>query len=867
MFFKRVFVLILMLFSSVSLAFTPTQAQIEQFKKLPKAQQEALAKQYGINLSSLGNVSQQSETSIQAKQSVNEREPGATEQKSETGRLNPTDKPLQPFGYALFSGSPTTFAPPENASVPDTYVLSRGDVVNVTFYGKESASHTLKIDNEGRLLIPNFSPEQVAGLKYGEFKNLIKNKVEKEAIGLNVFVSMSRLNPMRILVVGEAYKPGSFMVSPLSTVTHALYASGGLTDIASLRNIQVKRNGKTVATLDLYDLLLDGNTEGDINLRSGDVVFIPSVGPQITVKGAVKREGVFELTQEDDQASLVKMFGGFKENAFTKNVTVRRIVGGAKSRIISADFSESTSGFSPKAGDLLTVKEVSKAVTDSVTLIGAVVRPGSYEWYEGITVDKLFQNFRDDLLPQADFNYSILVREKSALGEIEVFQFSLSDALQSKNVALEKNDEIYIFSRFQKKDVEELALENLALTEEQKRQQEKVKLWHIFEFEQFKNTVQLSNEISENKFTNFNTPEDKIYASFSRKKLLKPVLKRLEFQSSNLTKSRILEVRGQVRFPGKYPLSSNSTVEKAIKAAGGLLESAFTEKAELTRFINTESSLFEHYQIDINDEKVLAMQLEGKDTLNVLMQPNWQDDYKVNLAGEVRFPGTYTVNRGETLYDVIERAGGLSAHAEPKAAIFTRNAIKKQEQAQLSKLSEELRKEIASKSFQQSVGGGSSINYDEVSRLLNDLASVEAVGRLVIDLPGILNKEELLILQDGDSLFVPGRQDSVSIIGEVNYSSSHLYKSGVSIEQYLELSGGIKDRANEEQIYVIKANGAVFIPKSSGWFSVNYQSQLEPGDTIVVPMDPSYMDSLTLWNTATQILFQLSTSIAAISRI
>ncbi len=867
MFFKRVFVLTLMLFSSISLAFTPTQAQIEQFKKLPRAEQEALAKQYGINLSSIGDVTQHSQTSTQEKQSVNEREQAVAEQKNKIERLNPTDRSLQPFGYALFSGSPTTFAPPENASVPDAYVLARGDVVNVTFYGKESASHTLKIDNEGRLSIPNFSPEQVAGLKYGEFKKLIQNKIEKEAIGLNVFVSMSQLNPMRILVVGEAYKPGSYMVSPLSTVTHALYASGGLTDIASLRNIKVKRNGKTVVTLDLYDLLLDGNTEGDINLRSGDVVFIPSVGPQITVKGAVKREGIFELTQKDDQASMIKMFGGFKENAFTKNVTVRRIVDGAKSRIISADFSESTSNFLPTAGDLITVKEVSKAVTNSVTLIGAVVRPGSFEWYEGITVDKLFQNFRDDLLPQADFNYSILVREKSTLGEIEVIQFSLSDALQNKNIALNKNDEIYIFSRFQMKQVEELALANLALTSEQKRQQEKVKLWHAFEFEKFKSSISLPTDTLEGALATQTKPEKKEFANFSRRELLKPVLKRLEFQSSNLTKPQILEVRGQVRFPGRYPLTSNSTVGKAIKAAGGLLESAFTAKAELTRFINTKANLFEHLQIDINNEKVLDMQLEGKDTLNVLMKPNWQDDYNVELAGEVRFPGTYSVNRGETLYDVIERAGGLSDHAEPKAAIFTRKAIKKQEQAQLAKLSDELRREIASKSFQQSVGGGSSINYDEMNRLFNDLANVKAVGRLVIDLPDILQKEELLILQDGDALYVPGRQDSISIIGEVNYSSSHLYKPDVSIEQYLELSGGIKDRANEEQIYVIKANGAVFIPRTSGWFSVNYQSQLEPGDTIVVPMDPSHMDSLTLWNTATQILFQLSASIAAITRI
>ena len=249
------------------------------------------------------------------------------------------------------------------------------------------------------------------------------------------------------------------------------------------------------------------------------------------------------------------------------------------------------------------------------------------------------------------------------------------------------------------------------------------------------------------------------------------------------------------------------------------------------------------------------------------MHPNWQDSYKVHLKGEVKFPGTYTVSRGETLQNLLARAGGLSEFAESKAAIFTRDSIKKQEQEQLSKLSNELRKDIASKSFQKSIGMNNSLGYDEMNKLLNDIANVKAIGRLVIELPSILNKQDNLVLQDGDTLYVPGKQDSVSIIGEVNYASSHLFKAGVSIDDYLALSGGVKDRANEEQIYVIKANGAVFIPKSSGWFSVNYKNELEPGDTIVVPMDASHMDNLTLWSTATQIFYQLGVGLAAIARI
>lgn len=858
--------MIIVLFSSMTLAFTPTAEQIEQFKKLPKAQQEALAKQYGIDISSLNNMTNKSQPQDVVQPSVNQRDLIEVEDESKKLDLNPEKAPLKPFGYELFAGEPTSFTPPENLVVPEEYVLGRGDSINVNFYGKESNSYTLTIDNEGRLSIPNFSPVQVAGLRYGELKSLIKNKIAKEAIGLNVFISIAQLRPISVLVVGEAYKPGRYLLSPLSTATHALYASGGLSEIASLRNIQVKRAGKTIAILDLYSLLLDGDTKGDVSLRSGDVILIPSVGPQIKVEGAVKREGIFEIAENDTQAYLVKMFGGFKENAFTKGVFVRRVIDGSVTRAITADFSQENN-YTPQSGDQLFIREVNSEVNDSVTLIGAVVRPGLYEWVPGITVDQLFKNFRDDLLPQVDYDYAIITREKSLLGDIEIIQFSLAEALKEKNVSLEKNDEIFVFSRFQYKSVEEEALENLALTEAQKLQQHKVKLWHLYEYQNFESKVTgFEPMLIDSVEVEVENIEQEL-AVFSRQTLLKSVLNRLKYQESVSGRSSTFEVLGQVRFPGKYPLPAGANIADAISASGGLLESAFTEKAELTRFVNQSDSQFEHIQVDISDSSVLRMSLQHKDTLNILKKPNWHDGYKVTLEGEVRFPGTYTVNRGETLKDVLKRAGGLSKYAEPKAAIFTRESIKEQEQLQLAKLSDELRKDIASKSFQKSIGMNTSISYDEMNKLLKDLASVKAVGRLVIDLPDILAKRDTLVLQDGDALYIPGKQDSVSIIGEVNYASSHLYKPGVSIDQYLELSGGVKDRAKEDQIYVIKANGAVFIPQSSGWFSVNYNNRLEPGDTIVVPMDASHMDNLTLWSTATQIFYQLGVVVAALSRI
>jgi protein involved in polysaccharide export with SLBB domain len=159
------------------------------------------------------------------------------------------------------------------------------------------------------------------------------------------------------------------------------------------------------------------------------------------------------------------------------------------------------------------------------------------------------------------------------------------------------------------------------------------------------------------------------------------------------------------------------------------------------------------------------------------------------------------------------------------------------------------------------------MSYDDTNSLLNDLSKVEALGRLVIDLGKIINNEDDLKLQDADVLYIPEKKSTVNILGEVNHSTSYLYDENITVEQYLSKSGGLKSRADADSIYIIKANGSVEIPVANSWFAVESTNHLSPGDTIVVPLDSEHMDSLTLWSTATQILYQLGVAAAAIGSL
>ncbi|TMP85119.1 SLBB domain-containing protein [Pseudoalteromonas sp. S983] len=888
--FTQFFSAFILLCSFSTMAFTPTASQIEQFKKLPKAQQEALAKQYGVDISTITGANQSNDENSNEQQStIGERPEKEQEDLTDEERFKPKTEELKPYGYELFAGEPTTFMPSENAAVPDTYIVGPGDQLKINFYGKESDSFDVTVDREGRISIPDLSPVEVAGLTFAEIKELIKVKVEQEVIGVKAFVSLGQLRSMRILVLGEAYKPGSYSVSSLTTVSHALFVSGGVSEIASLRNIQVKRAGKTVANFDLYDLLINGDSSNDIVLKPGDVVFVPPVGAQVTVDGLVKRPAIFELKKGETAKQLLTMAGGLKPGAYAKNAVVERFNFDRK-EVLSVDFTKPQINYIPQDGDRVRFNSVSSQYQNSISLIGAVARPGNYQWYQGKRISDVLKSVRGDLLPQADLSYGLVIREININGDIEAHQFDVAQAIiknPENNLALKANDKIIVFSRFEEKEAEKSALANMALSQEQQEQQLKAEQWHTYQQKEFEKYIGINQEeefiFEENKALTIAEiskrkakeeaelelkPED--YALFSRHNLLAPIIAKFKQQASVEQAMQLVEISGNVTFPGVYPLMVGGDVRDLVTAAGGLLESAYVKQAEITRIVASDGSKIEHLRLDLESAMRGDLQsnitLQSKDSINVFAIPNWQENVKVELKGELRFPGTYTIRRGETLTELLERAGGFSEFAEQKAAVFTRASIKEQEQQQLARLSTELRRDIASKSFQNSVSSNS-LSYDEMNKLLNDLASVEAVGRLVIDLPLIVENKQNLVLQDGDVLYVPSKRDSISVIGEVNYSTSHLYKAGISVDEYIDLSGGLKDRADEDSIYIIKANGSVKIPNTGGWFAANNSEQLEPGDTIVIPMDASHMDKLTLWSTATQIVYQLGVAVAAISGI
>ena len=259
-------------FSALS-ATTPSPAMMAQFQKLPKSEQQRLMKQYGLNSRGMAGSSkileQQSADSEWIQEEIEQPLDVQFEEKN-------SGKPER-FGLKLFKNRTGSQLSQTNAPVPENYILGAGDELLVQVFGKESYSENLLIDREGAITIPELGPVTLAGLTFSEARAVISDRIKKRIIGVDVAVSMGELKTITIFVAGEATKPGSYTIPSLSSVTQSLVAAGGVTDIGSLRNIQVKRGATTVANFDLYDLLLRGDASNDVALQHGDVVFVAPV--------------------------------------------------------------------------------------------------------------------------------------------------------------------------------------------------------------------------------------------------------------------------------------------------------------------------------------------------------------------------------------------------------------------------------------------------------------------------------------------------------------------------------------------------------------------------------------------------------------
>ncbi|MGV2873380.1 SLBB domain-containing protein [Colwellia sp. E150_009] len=908
---KNIFILFTLVsvvfIASVSMEVTAqvSQAQIDQFQKLPVAQQQALAKSMGIDLTQIkGQIS--SVTSEQPEQNTNNiNYPRGTQFDSQGNQIIEREQPeddedfdevkeLTPFGYDVFANAPQTFAPTMDIAIPTDYMVAPGDRISVQIFGKEVNELELEVNREGQVVFPQYGPFTVAGLSFSETKQLLSAKIKERIIGVDVVIGIASLRSMRIFVLGDAYKPGQYTLSSLSSITHAIFAAGGISDIGSLRNIQLKRAGKTIKTLDLYDLLVHGDSSGDVLLQSGDVVFINSVGKTVSIDGEVRRPAIYELKEGDDFSDVTTMAGGLLPSAYAKSTIVERYNQNNLRSVINLDFTNPKQmARKVEGGDNIRVLKAADMFSKSVTLIGAITRPGKYQWHKAQRVTDLLPEVNSHLLANADLNYSLIIREIDITRNIEVLQFSLAKAISSPesddNIQLQANDKVLIFSQVEKLSENSIGLDALAFTQEELFIQEQKLAKKKFKTKQFwleygdqeklseldeeeSDAAELINQSIEQMSGGQvkEVVDIKELALFSRQRLLLPIIQKLKRQGAAGQPIQLVEIDGAVKFPGVYPLAVNGRIDDLVAAAGGLDESAYLVRADVTRSelknkgvtkksvsINLAQALMSN-----NEDNLL---LQSKDRVNIHQIPSWSENHVVELRGEFVFPGKYTIRRGEKLSDLIEKAGGFTSFAHKEGSVFTRIKLKELEQQNLIKLAGDLRIEMASKSLSDK---SFSQSYAEVQKMLQDITKLQPIGRLVLDLPKVVKDNNYdVLLENGDVLYVPTMKNSVNVIGQVQVASSHVYDSNLRAEDYLAKSGGSKKRADDERIYIISANGSIKLMQDGNWFSSEENNAVKPGDTVVVPLDTEYMDNISLWTSATTIMYNTAVAVAAISGI
>tara|TARA_B100000767_G_scaffold275781_1_gene315532 strand:- start:21430 stop:24246 length:2817 start_codon:yes stop_codon:yes gene_type:complete len=787
--------------------------------------------------------------------------------------------PSKRYGLNFFTSQVSTFAPTDNSQVSASYILGVGDSLTIQLYGTQNRKLNLQIERDGSIVLPSIGSIILSGLTFTDARNQIVKKVSDELFGVNAIVTMGRIKAINIFMAGEVVIPGKYSMSGLATVTQALYQSGGITDIGSLRNIQVLREGILFATFDAYQLLMSGDASGDIQLQSGDVVLVPQYLGLAEVEGEVKRPMIYEITPDDTIQNLLKMAGLFTESAFpTQSTLIRTGLEGVNSQVTSLNLYNVEALNIPLIdGDHLLIMQKSEELTKNITLKGAVNRPGDYGWKKDMRVSDLISDMRRDLILDTDLSFSLIVRNKNSLRKISTYKFSLRDVINSprssKDPVLSEFDEILIFSKTtcdplnsSHKVIPQCGNTQALPTEDDLDEFESAEqdVDLVDDTQSGRNLVISQLSTNEEQLANQETLKE-LFAN-NRVSLLGPIIEKIKLQSSNFEHLQLISISGGVLFPGTYPLFENATLQDLIEAAGGLNDMAFLGAAELRRITlnsdQVESSFFE-YSIDptyINKQNPL---LQSRDHVTIRQMQDAFARRAVKINGAVRFPGEYMISKGETISMLVARAGGILDEGFAEGSQFFRTSIADIEEVRAKEYAQQIRQLYSSRLLTEEKNNTTFEDVYEIADLLED---INGRGRMVIDLPSIINddNEADIVLEDGDTLFIPNMLNSISVIGEVNRSATIVYDPSMRTQDYLRFAGGTTARADEKSIYIIKASGAIEVLEKGFWSLGRQNPKFLPGDTLVVPIKATYKDGLSQWTEITQLIYQSMVSIAAV---
>ena len=639
---------------------------------------------------------------------------GRTEKEYQRDSLQPIKK-SRVFGYDFFQNPKISFTPTINVPTPESYIINTGDELLVEVWGAAESSTTQKVDNQGNMILPMAGKVHVGGLNFVEAKARINTALRKIYAGISApegsyakvytGVSIANIRTVKVNIIGEVEAPGTYSLSALSTVINALYASGGPTENGSFRNIQVVRGGKTIAHLDIYNFLLKGSQEGNINLNDQDVIIVPPYKNQVEVIGFVKREGLYEVKEGEKLSSLVNYFGGFKSNAYKDIMVVERIVG-AKREVKEVPFSDAGK-FVMQGGDKLLVHRLSDIYHNRISITGAVYQPGNYAYSEGMTVLDLIDKAAG-VREEAYLNRAILFRSIDRVDK-QSLNFSLKDLLEKKQtIALQPNDSLHIYGR------DSLIAKPMVRIEGAVRKPQKftyakglypadlIIMAGGFIEGADQTQVQVARQLND---TNFKTISKVYTVSLSKEGEDSIALEPNDIVTVRYEKGyvpqQVVKIEGEVSFPGFYAiLTKEERISSLIERSGGLAPYAYVEGATLVRKkdknekddkaqekqlkklkkTDKDLTLIEtkeeentpeasEYRVGINLKKIMENKNSYQDLVlkdgDVLIIPS--EKQTVEVKGLVLAPSLVRYEKGKSTRSYINSAGGFSDNAQKKS--------------------------------------------------------------------------------------------------------------------------------------------------------------------------------------------------------
>jgi protein involved in polysaccharide export with SLBB domain len=814
---------------------------------------------------------------------------------------NSIGKMLPIYGANLFRSLPSTFAPVNLVPVTPDYVVGPGDELIIQMWGQVTLNGRFLVDRSGSIFVPQVGSIHVAGVKSDQMHDFLKGQVGRVFRNFDLSVNLGQLRSIQVFVVGQARRPGSYTISSLSTLTNALFATGGPSPQGSLRHIQLKREGKVVVDFDLYDLLERGDKSKDEKLLPGDVIYIPPVGPQIAVSGSVNKPAIYELKSQGDTTmdDALELAAGLSNVASRQRVRLERVDDHRRRSMTEVALDARGRSTVMQDGDLLEIDAVVSQYRDAVTLRGNVANPGRYTWKPGMRVR--------DLLPDKD---ALITRDywlkRSQLGQptltyiptcLPLTPYGIPNLRYGIAVGEEGSNPNWRYSSTRNPNLIGLAFGNEEGSSYRTPDQE------------VNGDADASTDggldcmkISASQ-TSLSSSNDRYAPSAAANAATGANAAGSNNQNANTgnnsnTSASTLPQNG---FPGSQQPPSNR-VSAASASLGATVENSssgqFRPKNNVKlgepdidwsyavverqskETLTTALLPFNLGKLVLGGDSTQDLELLPGDVVTIFSKadisvPQEQQTRFVRLDGEFASSGVYSVQPGETLRHLVERAGGFTSEAYLYGSEFTRESTRRVQQARLNQYVDEIALQVstnatnnAGRAISASDTAAATAAQAQNQNIIASLRQVRSTGRIVLDLKPTshdLSQIPDLPLEDGDRFIVPRVPSTVSVDGAVYNQNSFVFDQERRLGGYIRLAGGTNRDAEKSRAYVIRASGSVISKQySSSLRGNNFDSlHLYPGDTVVVPLNLTKGNTIRLIVDIAQIVGQFGIAIAA----